>query len=75
MKSKHINHESREKSAEKVRALLLLHYEPGRQDRCKLAVYRNYIKKETGISESTFFRYLKKIEPDSKEDDQQLKLF
>jgi len=74
MNGKH-THESRQKSAEKVKQLLELHYEPGRQDRCKLWVYRNIIKKETGISERTFFRYLKKIEPEKKEDDRQLKLF
>jgi hypothetical protein len=51
-------------------------YEPERQDRCKLWVYRNYICKQFGISERTFFRYIKKKRPDNPpEDDRQLKLF
>lgn len=45
--------------AAKIQELLLKHYEPGRQDRCKLWVYRNIIYKQYPMSERTFFRYLK----------------
>jgi tRNA G37 N-methylase Trm5 len=46
------------KKAKKIKELTLKHYEPGRQDRCKLWVYNNVVKKEYPMSERTFFRYL-----------------
>jgi hypothetical protein len=60
-----------------VQRLLAEHYEPGRQDRCKLQVFRNIIQPIYHISEGTFFRYLKvKEKPEgNKENDGQLKLF
>ena len=62
--------------AEKVKELVRLKYEPGRQDKCLLAVYRNVIKPLTGISERTYFRYLKEIEAEiPAEDPNQLRLF
>jgi hypothetical protein len=64
-------------SAERVKELLRADYEPGRQDKCKLAVYRNKIKPQTGISERTFWRYMQEIEAEQPvvEDPRQLKLF
>jgi hypothetical protein len=63
-------------SAEKVKAIIKIHYEPGRQDRCKEWVFRNIIKPQTGISRRTFFRYLKEQEEEIvKDDPNQLKLF
>lgn len=46
------------KRAEKIQSIVKEHYEPGRQDRCKLWVYRTYIFKMFGISQRTFFYYL-----------------
>lgn len=55
-------HKSTRKSAERVKELLGESYEAGRQDKCKLAVYRNKIKPLTGISERTFWRYMNDVE-------------
>jgi hypothetical protein len=41
-----------------VRELVARHYEPGRQDRCKLWVYRYHVRREYPMSERTFYRYL-----------------
>jgi len=41
-----------------IRAIVEEHYEEGRQDRCKLWVYRNVIRKQYPMSERTFFRLL-----------------
>ncbi|MBR6176284.1 MAG: hypothetical protein IKQ70_00200 [Bacteroidales bacterium] len=49
---------STEKKAQRIRQIVDEHYEPGRQDRCKLWVFRNYIAKEYGICQRTFFAYL-----------------
>lgn len=70
-------HKSTRMSAARVKELLRVDYEPGRQDKCKLAVYRNKIKPLTGISERTFWRYMKEIEAEQPpiEDKNQLKLF
>jgi hypothetical protein len=65
-------------SAERVKELLRADYEPGRQDKCKLAVFRNKIKPLTGISQRTFWRYMQEIEDEhgkAAEDPNQLKLF
>ena len=76
MYRKHPKHKSTKLSAARVKEIILANYEPGRQDRCKLWVYRNIIKPQTGISERTFWRYQKEIEDEKKEDDKrQLKLF
>ena len=46
--------------ARKVAELLEQYYEEGRQDRCKLWVYRNVVRKEfCEMSERTFWRMLK----------------
>ena len=70
-------HKSTRMSAERVKALLRADYEPGRQDKCKLAIFRNKIKPLTGISERTFWRYMQEIEDEQPqiEDKRQLKLF
>ncbi|MCQ2195310.1 MAG: hypothetical protein MJZ28_10230 [Paludibacteraceae bacterium] len=52
-------------TSEKVKAIVDAHYEPGRQDRCKLWVYRNIVRKELGISERTFFRCLSRATDDN----------
>lgn len=44
--------------ARKIQELTAQHYEPGRQDRCKLWVYRNIVNKIYPMSDRTFFRYL-----------------
>jgi len=41
-----------------IRKIVAQWYEPGRQDRCKLWIYRNKVKPVLGISERTFFRML-----------------
>lgn len=76
MPKKH-KHLSRRMSAERVKELLRANYEPGRQDKCKLAVYRNKILPLTGISERTFWRYMRQVEEEQPavEDRRQLKLF
>jgi hypothetical protein len=64
-------------TAMKVQRMVSEHYEPGRQDRCKLWVYRNIVYPEFPISDRTFFRYLK-MEAGKKEvikDKRQLDLF
>ena len=77
MYRKHPKHKSTKLSAARVKEIILVNYEPGRQDRCKLWVYRNIIKPQTGISERTFWRYQKEIEAEQQEQDdpKQLKLF
>lgn len=62
---------STEKRAEKIRELVVTHYEQGSQDRCKRWVFRNFVKKQFGISERTFFRYLGKKAQDSADGDRQ----
>lgn len=52
------------KKAQIVRSILSDYYEEGRQDRCKLWVYRNKVAPVLGISERTFFRYLNTPEPE-----------
>lgn len=49
---------NRELRALVVYNLTLQHYEAGRQDKCKLQVYRKVVSKQFPISERTFFRYL-----------------
>lgn len=59
LKNQIIMHKSTLKKAEQVRVIVAEHYEPGRQDRCKLWVYRKYILPQMAISQRTFFLYLK----------------
>lgn len=66
---------STEERARKVRELVALHYQPERQDRCKLWVYRNIIKKQFCISERTFFRYLEIPKPPPNDYGNKLTLF
>lgn len=42
----------------KVSEIVNQHFEPGRQDRCQLWVYRNYVNKVYPMSERTFWRML-----------------
>lgn len=68
---------STRKRAIEIQKLVADHFEEGRQDRCKLHVYRHIVKPKYGISERTFFRYLK-VKPkaeEKEEDKRQLKLF
>ena len=63
----------------KVQDIVQRHYEPGRQDRCKLQGFRNIVTKTYPMSESTFFRYLsvargRELQKEV-QDDRQLKLF
>lgn len=51
-------YKSTEKKISRVREIVSEWYEPGRQDRCKLWVYRHKVQPELGISERTFFRWL-----------------
>ena len=51
-------YKSTAKKAQIIRRILDEYYEPGRQDRCKLWVYRNKVRPTLGISERTFFRML-----------------
>lgn len=67
---------STEERARKVRELVALHYQPERQDRCKTWVYRTVVRKQFGISERTFFRYLQSDTSKEEQDDKrQLNLF
>lgn len=71
------SHKSRKVTAEKVRNITDQFFEPGRQDRCHLWVYREKIRPLFEISESTFWRYINETESPQKqvEDPNQLKLF
>lgn len=51
-------YKSTTQKAQMVRSILAEYYEEGRQDRCKLWVYRNKVYPALGISQRTFFRYL-----------------
>ena len=46
------------KKARLISHLVQQHYEPGNQNKCKLQVYRKYVKPCYFISERTFWRYL-----------------
>ena len=75
---RHPKHKSTKLSADRVKAIIKTEVEPGRQDKCKLAIFRNKIKPLTGISERTFWRYLNEIELEDNttvDDPDQLKLF
>ena len=66
-------YKSTRKRAQIVRDMVQAHYVPGRQDRCKLWVYRNVVRPTLGISERTFFRCLN--EKPLEIDPRQLSLF
>ena len=51
-------HKSTRKKAKDVQDMVAAHYEAGRQDRCKRAIFRNYVSKAYQISEQTFWRYV-----------------
>ncbi|HHT23154.1 MAG TPA: hypothetical protein GXZ87_07585 [Bacteroidales bacterium] len=70
--------ENTRKKAILVQEMLDKYYEPERQDRCKLWVYRNYIRKAIPMSERTFWRYCARdVENNKKveENKDQLKLW
>lgn len=52
-------HQSTKEKSKVVQAIVKQHYEPERQDRCKLWVYRTQIKKMYQISERTFWRLMR----------------
>ena len=73
-------HKSTRKKAKDVQDMVAAHYEAGRQDRCKRAIYRNYVSKAYQISEQTFWRYVSMDVTSTssvteEEDVRQLKLF
>ena len=70
-------HKSTINRAEAVKAIVEEHYEPGRQDRSKLWVYRHFIRPQFAISQRTFFYYLSLLSVRATEvsDAIQLKLF
>lgn len=73
-------HKSTRKKAKDVQDMVAAHYEAGRQDRCKRAIYRNYVSKAYQISEQTFWRYVAMDVTSTgsvteEEDVRQLKLF
>lgn len=51
-------YKSTRKKIEVIRDIVDKYYEPGRQDRCKLWIWRNIVYPQFNISERTFFRYL-----------------
>lgn len=57
------------KRAEIVKRIVDANYEPGRQDRCKLWVFRNIVSKELPIGERTFWRYIGEDTDNKHEDD------
>ena len=67
-------YKSTAKKSQIIRRIVQENYEPGRQDRCKLWVYRNKIRPILGISERTFFRMLK-VEDTTKTDINEPTLF
>lgn len=64
---------TRKKSAI-VRQIVQKFYEEGRQDRCKLWIYRNKVYPLLGISERTFFRCLAPERDLEQDDTRQLKI-
>lgn len=72
--------ENTRKKAQLVQDMLEKHYEPERQDRCKLWVYRNHVRRVIPMSERTFWRYVTMDVTSTgsvteEEDVRQLKLF
>jgi hypothetical protein len=56
-----MTHKSTYKRAEKVVKEIEERFEPGRQDRSVANICRNFLNKETGLSERTYYRYRKLI--------------
>ena len=77
MRKKNLNHKSLKIIIAHVKEIINDNYEQGRQDKCKAAIYRNKIFPLMGISERTFWRYMKKVDEDKKieGDPNQLNLF
>jgi hypothetical protein len=76
MAKKHKKYLSTRMKAERVKELVRQHYEPGRQDKCLMWVYRHVVKPATGISERSYWRYLDEMGVEKAEEDpNQLKLF
>ena len=67
-------YKSTRKKAQIVRDFVAKYYEEGRQDRCKLWVYRNKVRPLLGIGERTFFRYLDEAHDPEDDDDKQLQI-
>ncbi|MDR1381778.1 MAG: hypothetical protein LBJ47_09925 [Tannerella sp.] len=61
-----MKYNSTKKRAQAVRRIVEENYEPGRNDRSKMHIYRTIIKRQFGISASTFFSYLKENDSDKK---------
>lgn len=70
-------YKSTRQKIEEIRAIVNRYYEPGRQDRCKLWVWRTYVYPRYKISSRTFFRYLGRDDEELNNDgnDGQLCLF
>ena len=64
--AKRKKHKSTLARAKKVKAITALHYEPGNQARCYMAVWRRWIEPEFGICYQTYLRYLG-IDPETEE--------
>lgn len=70
-------------SAARVKEMVRQNYEPGRHDKCLMSVYRNVVSKQLGISERTYWRYLKTetdpptntINGEQEEDERQMRLW
>ena len=77
MRKKNPNHKSRKIVIAHVKEIIQQNYEPGRQDKCKAAIFRNKIAPLTGICERTFWRYMQDTGIDDKpvRDPNQLRLF
>lgn len=63
-----------------IEKIISENYQPGRQDRCKRWVLRNYVARVIPMSERTFYEYIRRIEASSSEklddrDTGQLRLF
>ncbi|MDR2824858.1 MAG: YbdD/YjiX family protein [Prevotellaceae bacterium] len=68
---------NKKKQAELIKKILADNYQPERQDRCKVWVYRNIINPIYPMSERTFWRHLQS-DTDTKpggDDPRQTKLF
>lgn len=68
-------YKSTQKRAAEIQRLVDENYEEGRQDRCKLWVFRHIVRPQYGISERTFFRCLARKENNEPSEAVQLYLF
>lgn len=76
-KKKYIHHQSTIVNSERIKQIIRDNFEPGRQDKSKIAIYRNKIKNQFGIDERTFWRYMHDITQEKKntDDPRQMKIF